>query len=217
MGKKRMVNVWDRFWRLTAIKEMWWIIMKGSWENKRSFLFKCDCGVEKELILYSVVRWLTQSCGCMHREIVEKYNLKHGMSKRSCKTKEYTAWCHMKSRCYNIKAKQFKYWWGRWIKVCDRWLHSFENFYTDMWARPTSWHSLDRIDTNGNYEPWNCKWSTNKEQTSNKRNNRNITYKWETYCLTEWSRKLWMSNKTLENRLNKWTFEEAFTRPLKGK
>lgn len=89
----------------------------------------------------------------------------HGMSN----TPEYKAWFEMKRRCYNKNRKGYKNYGGRGIKVCDRWLESFENFYEDMGDRPSPNHSLDRIDVNGNYEPSNCKWSDRTEQNYNQR------------------------------------------------
>jgi hypothetical protein len=75
----------------------------------------------------------------------------------------------MKQRCYNKKARQYSDWGGRGITVCDRWLHSFTNFLADVGKRPSSTHSIDRIDNDGNYEPGNVKWSTASEQAANKR------------------------------------------------
>lgn len=80
----------------------------------------------------------------------------------------------MKDRCYRKKNKNFILYGGRGIKVCDRWLESFESFLEDMGEKPSRFHSLDRINVNGNYEPSNCKWSTQKEQCVNRRTVKNL-------------------------------------------
>lgn len=75
----------------------------------------------------------------------------------------------MRNRCYNKKGEKYKDYGGRGIKVCKRWLNSFENFYADMGLKPTPEHSLDRINNNGNYEPGNCRWATQSQQVGNTR------------------------------------------------
>ena len=92
-------------------------------------------------------------------------------------TKVYRAYYQMKTRCYNKNHTNYKYYGGRGIKVCKRWLHSFENFLKDIGEPPSKEHSLDRIDSNGNYEPDNCKWSTQKEQIKNRRSFRKSKYR----------------------------------------
>lgn len=96
---------------------------------------------------------------------------KHGMFG----TPEYKAWSAMIQRCSNPKDSRYYSHGGRGIKVCDEWRASFENFYKDMGDRPSDKHSLDRIDNDGNYEPTNCKWSTQSEQNFNKRISKNNT------------------------------------------
>ena len=84
---------------------------------------------------------------------------------------EYSNWQAMKSRCYNTKNKKYPRYGGRGIKVCDKWFNSFEAFYSDMGPRPTTDHTIDRINNDGNYKPSNCKWSTPLEQAYNRENN----------------------------------------------
>lgn len=103
-----------------------------------------------------------KSCGCKKPDIP----IKHGMSKSS----EYSIYQGMKNRCKNTNDKKYYLYGGRGIKVCDRWLESFENFFEDMGFKPNSC-TLDRKNTNLGYSKENCKWATIFEQNNNKRNN----------------------------------------------
>jgi hypothetical protein len=84
--------------------------------------------------------------------------------------KEYNSWLGMKQRCYNPNNRSYKHYGGRGIIVCERWLNSFRNFFEDMGFKPSEYHSLDRIDNDGNYELNNCRWATTFEQSHNSRN-----------------------------------------------
>jgi len=83
----------------------------------------------------------------------------------------YMIWKGMNDRCRNENHANHHNYGGRGVKVCDRWLHSFPNFISDMGERPTPTHSIDRINGNGNYEPSNCRWATPTEQARNQRTN----------------------------------------------
>lgn len=92
-------------------------------------------------------------------------NLIHGLSN----SPEYDCWIAMKARCNKPNHPEYFYYGGRGITVCANWIDSFNNFYSDMGARPKG-GTIERRDVNGNYEPNNCVWASINIQQLNRRN-----------------------------------------------
>lgn len=126
----------------------------------------CECGSVKVIYGTSLRSGQTKSCGCLAKIITSKRSLKHGMFG----SPEWRAWNSMKSRCHQPSNKNFINYGARGITVCDRWRESFENFFADMGARPSSEHQIDRVNNDGPYEPDNCRWATRKQNMRNRRN-----------------------------------------------
>lgn len=99
----------------------------------------------------------------------------------------YNSWKSMKARCLNPNSPDYHRYGGRGIKVCDRWLENFENFVADMGVRPDNM-TLERKDSNGNYELDNCRWATAKEQASNRSTSQYIEKDGEKLTLSEAAR-----------------------------
>jgi len=116
--------------------------------------------------------------------MIVEMNMTHGQSN----SRFYSIWRAMKVRCSNENHIAYKNYGGRGIKVCDRWFTSFENFEADMFESyeqhvkefSEKQTSIDRVNPNGNYEPRNCRWATNLEQSKNKRNSKPQKSKGET-------------------------------------
>ncbi len=175
----------EKFFRLTVISEA--PSKKGSGGFPIYCVWaQCDCGNKLIVPQYKLRAKHTKSCGCLQQEKA-RANLPPATHGHSIKTRtaEYNAWSGMKQRCNPKFASNFKHHSGRGITVCERWLNSFENFLADMGKHPGEGFSLDRIDTNGNYEPNNCRWANWETQHRNKRNNRNVIVNNIEMCISQ--------------------------------
>lgn len=128
--------------------------------GKIAAIVRCVCGKEWPVDVQHLRHGATRNCGCRRA-------LKHGHTKGRGKSRAYQAWKDMHDRCYRPRNREYHRYGGRGIAVIDRW-KVFENFLADM-GDPLPGLSLDRVDTNGNYEPGNCRWATKQQQSWNTR------------------------------------------------
>ena len=159
---------------------------KHGWKITRTTAeYKCDCGTVFTMQCRS--EKVSKSCGCLARETARKLltGNKHRQTHKGTGTPTYKTWQSMKGRCLVENHIEYKRYGGRGFAICERWL-AFENFLADMGERPEGC-SVDRIDPNGNYEPGNCRWATDKEQARNRRSSRFLTVDGITKTVAEWS------------------------------
>lgn len=143
-----------RFGRLFVIK-------KAGKNKSKSILWEClcDCGNTKIVIGSNLRSGDTKSCGCLFKESLTT----HGM----IGTPVYKTWEMMIQRCYNANYDSYKFYGGRGIIVCDKWL-KFGRFFEDMGERPDGL-SIDRVDNEKGYFKDNCIWATQTQQIRNRR------------------------------------------------
>ena len=200
-----------KFNRWTAIKPM-----GKDKHNHAVWLFRCDCGNEKIVGRYEVFMGKSKSCGCYSYENLKTGNnrRKHGM----CGTRIHSIWQGMRQRCNAPKnSRDGKWYSSKGIKVCDEW-NSFEAFY--KWAMENGYNdtlTIDRIDSNKDYEPSNCRWVTWAEQANNTCMTRHITYKGETHTFREWSNITGLSYEILNQRYWKGDRDERLFRPYRSR
>lgn len=125
----------------------------------------------------------------------------------------YHSWVNARTRCYNKNSIDYPRYGGRGITMCKEW-NSLVAFMADMGPKPDG-HTLDRIDTNGNYEPRNCRWADWKTQQRNRRNNKVITASGRTCCIAKHAEVSNIPRNTIESRIRRgWTENDAATVPV---
>ncbi len=143
-------------------------------------------------------------------------NNKHSQTHGKSYTKLYSAWHRIKDRCYNLNTDHAPYYHDRGIRVCDEWLDDFMNFYN--WAINNGYKkglTIDRIDVNGNYEPSNCRWVTQREQANNRRITLKVECNGTIKSLSEWANDKNLPYHVVYKRYKKgWNIDKLLNTPL---
>lgn len=152
----------QKFGRLLVIEFI------GREKKQSKYKCLCDCGNYKDASSNALRSNKIKSCGCLNSELILERNKTHGLSKHPL----FVSWVGMRNRCFNPKHNRSDNYMSKGITVCDDWNSNFMNFYN--WAIENGWSnglSIDRINNNGNYEPNNCRFSNNKQQSRNRSTN----------------------------------------------
>ena len=203
----------QRFGRLTAVAPT----DKRTCGKNVVWECKCDCGNTVYVGSGSLRIGETRSCGCWRKEKTSNLNRTHsGKNERL-----YGVWMAMRRRCYDPSLKGYQDYGGRGIEVCIEWRSDFSAFR--KWALSSGYDpnaplgdcTLERINVDGNYEPFNCKWITIKEQSLNKRNSLLRSYRGKTQNASLWDKELGFPSGTVARRYRRnWKYERIFTQPV---
>lgn len=197
MGYPRVYLEGKVFKYLTVIRNL------GIHNHKTIWECKCVCGNIRNVASGELSSGNCISCGCLHARG------KHNMHDSGI----YSSWVCMKQRCLNPNQKSFKNYGGRGITVHPAWLQ-FINFYKDMGKNYIEGLTIERIDSNGNYEPGNCKWIPLKDQPLNTRKTIWVDSEWGHITLVEASKLSNINLKTLYKRFCRGLRNEYLFKPV---
>ncbi len=176
----------------------------------------CECGNIVNVTGKCLRSGESQSCGCYRDDMRLESVKTHGHSGGGELRSEYNTWQNIKQRCSNPNRKCSQHYVGKGIKVCKRWLNSFENFISDMGPKPSPKHTIERNRNNLGYSPSNCRWATRKEQYRNTGRNVWITYNGKKQILTDWAIELNVPLNSISFHLKKGVpFSELYKRYIK--
>ncbi len=193
-----------RFGKLTVIGPAEPMLHRGRPTDASECL--CDCGETRTVKNLRLRDGPTKSCLRCRGD-----STTHGHASNGSTSKEYRTWNSIRMRCTKPSQVSYKHYGAKGIKVCSRWMNSFENFLADMGQAPSKDHSIDRIDSAGDYEPSNCRWATSKEQARNTSRNKTYMVGGVVGCLIEHCDRYGISPSTAHCRMSRgWSPEEAF-------
>lgn len=197
-----VVHPGDRFGKLVAVR-----LSERDKHGNTMWVCLCDCGKEMITRQERLRGGRTKSCGCLRKERLRI----HGDSE----SPEYESWRNMRDRCLNPAHTQWKNYGGRGITICPEWITDYETFLAYIGRRPTTKHSLDRIDNETGYQPNNVRWATRTEQALNKRTNRLVSAFGKTMSISEWAESSGISWTVLWRRLlSGMSLEDALSTPV---
>lgn len=172
---------------------------------------QCDCGNSTVSSGFTLRNGEARSCGCWRAQSTKQRFRTHGKSG----TPEYRIWAGIHQRCNNPGGDEYDRYGGRGIRVCAAWV-DFGQFYSDMGAKPSPKHTIERRDNDKGYEPSNCYWATWKEQQNNKSNNRLVVYQGQTMTLSQAADAggQQLSGSAIQGRLKRgWSIEKTVETP----
>lgn len=187
--------------------------------RKRTFSYDIlyDMYIDKDMTSDEMRKELRCGNSTVLREL-NKYGLvkfKKAKTSKMSNSRLYRIYQGMKTRCYNENDKDYKYYGGRGIEICDEWLNSFNAFHS--WATNNGYNgdlSIDRLDNDGDYTPDNCRWATPKQQSSNQSSNLNLKYKGEDITVNEIHKLTGLNKRTIRSRLDSgWEVETIINTP----
>lgn len=202
----------SKFGKLTVIGlGAYYVSPKGA--KVKQWECRCDCGNITLANTTQLRCGKKMSCGCFQREKAAEDRKTHGMYG----SRLYHIHSSMVQRCTNPNNEDFCNYGGRGIAICKEWL-VFENF--KEWALTNGYSeklTIDRIDVNGNYDPFNCRWASSKKQNNNRRNNRMLSFNGETHTMAEWADIIGIRYDVLASRIlnHKWSVERALTQEVR--
>lgn len=185
--------------------------------KNRLFVVLCDCGKKCAARDSDLKLGHKKSCGCLLQKVTAARSTKHGSAKRGGRTPEYKTWAGIIKRCCDEKSTRYSLYGGRGITICDEWRHDFTAFLAHVGTKPSSDYSLDRIDNDGNYEPGNVRWVTQRDQVRNTNRNVNLTLYGVTMCVADWAEGLGIKADILYKRIGRrgWPTDRALLTPVK--
>ena len=205
MANRKVITAGTRF-------DRWCVIGPAGKDDRGNVLYDCvcDCGTRRRVKGTMLRVGRSRSCGCIRPDQLTK----HGEARRGRMTAEYRIWEGIQRRCNNPSDPVFEHYGGRGIRMCEAW-SSYDAFLSDMGRRPSQRHSIDRIDNDGDYEPGNCQWATQKDQCRNQRSNVWVTYRGERRVLAELVEAHGKDYMRVYQRIRRgWDAERAINEPV---